>query len=1742
MKKSLKKSISLLLVLIMLLTTFIISPFSVSAAIATAVDIEGMTLGIWADPENVLNQNNITDYSSNSNKLAILGGVQPHAIDGGSSSSGGIGGIIGGIIGGGGSGSSASKYYLFLPSTADLSALKFWFAGSVSINGTQIISGVPTDVFADINAGGVSKDSTFIINNKSYSVTVIKSGEVGTIYIDTASGSLKTITADKNNFETGTIMVVRPDGKVDYCGEMTKMSGRGNGTWSSTGTKNPYNVKLAVSTSLLGMGNAKKWCLLANAGDSSLVKNQLTYDFAKYIGVKYQPVCKPVDLYVNQQYLGAYNLAEKVEIKSNRINVNDAYENLQIANGTVDPTTGAIIPSTLTGTSVYTYNPYSTGTATHNRTENAIGAKKYSSTLKNSTDITGGYLYELEISQRWVNENAGFCAYNRQGWVIKSADYATKEMVDYSYNLLFALGSAVYNNGVVPNKATTTTTSSNTNYRVSPAQNPAPAAQYQDKKWSDILDADSAVRYYWTQEFFKNMDSSTSSTYFYKDSDLVDSKLYAGPMWDMDNSIGYGLDDSRWGHKWTSTDDWYTKNARIYRYYYKDSQTTYTSDSQAPLNFYAALATNCSDFWKMAEKYWYAYIEPGVKIVTGNAVDSTGVLKSAADYINDVKKSATMNAVRFGTIYDADYHITNMTKWLSDRSQWIDGQITKSDISSVSISAINAQVYTGLPVKPVPTVTTFVSGEGNVTLQEGVDYTLSYENNVNTGTATVTVNGFGTYTGTASRTFNIIPANIAGYTLSVESNAYSDMELTANLTNTNGDFVENSVSYQWYRNGVEIAGANGKTYLTTSADTGSAVTVVATGDGSNITGSITSNPCNVIAGERPVGYTKTIASWDYDYSADSAALANADTSGDDYYYIATSGEKQDTSKLYASSNASSNSAINWSGTKDLYLNDSVTDQAPVLVPSITGWGVFPYFETAVSTLGFEDIKFSAKIGVTKKGPRNWKLQYSLDGVNYTDIQTAYTIVTNKTMELAFDNVSLADCTNQKVVYIRIAAANNLSFSGVNYVGTTGGSAAINNVKVTGSSLSVVTELTAPVFSEQSTLFSDDFVNITDTNGGADMYYSINGGSEMLYKGAFNPFDAKTAKTGDTVTITAYAKFTDIVSPVSTASYTFGGVNVANFNYSTYSTDVTNGAVQSTGGVYGQSGTMTACTDGKSQYVPLWNEKHTAFALAPDDGAEWSDKSGFTFEVSTAGYENVNFSCMAYSTGNGPRSVNLQYSTDGVNYYDVNTNVVLPANGVLEQAFLTVKLPSVCSNLAKLYIRIAVAEDMSPLGTPIYNQGTLTKGNLYINNVIIAGEDNGKFKMPYTNKSTDYFGSTGVIQYVSPDAKAMQYAVVDSTGNIVQSGTYQPTGIQLTTVDGFKNGTQEPYTVLISVVDDEDSSLVNARTYYYKGETVVKFNYNSTTKLFADYVSTDSLSVSNTSGANTGKLSMYIDAVNPALLSYTGGYGVKVERSATKPYAATKILDNPEGNAYWLVETSTAGYKNLTLNLEQISSNKGPRDWGIAYSLDGKTYKYVENSNARAISNDASTKPVETYGNLSLPAECNDQEKLFIKVFVNGGETVEGSELNDINLVKGNTGINAFEINGIPMVSTLSINTTVLEAPNALSGTIAFGGVGVYVDNELVAATDAAGNASIVLPNNKTYEVVIGGKGMVNRTITQPLYGDTVIDAPMLVFDVNEDGYVNAKDYAVLYKDSRYDSAMPFFENFINCKTTEFSYK
>ncbi len=81
--------------------------------------------------------------------------------------------------------------------------------------------------------------------------------------------------------------------------------------------------------------------------------------------------------------------------------------------------------------------------------------------------------------------------------------------------------------------------------------------------------------------------------------------------------------------------------------------------------------------------------------------------------------------------------------------------IKAADASKATVE-IASQAYTGKALTPAPTVT--LNGK---TLKQGTDYTVSYSNNTNAGTATATVTFKGNYSGTAKGTFKIASASVS---------------------------------------------------------------------------------------------------------------------------------------------------------------------------------------------------------------------------------------------------------------------------------------------------------------------------------------------------------------------------------------------------------------------------------------------------------------------------------------------------------------------------------------------------------------------------------------------------------------------------------------------------------------------------------------------------------------------------------------------------------------------------------------------------------------------------------------------------------------------------------------------------------------------------------------------------------------------------------------------------------------------
>lgn len=107
-----------------------------------------------------------------------------------------------------------------------------------------------------------------------------------------------------------------------------EIRGRGHSTWEWP--KKPYKIKLDDKASLLGMTEAKRWVLLADYADESLLRNTAAFEMARSMGsFAFVPHAIPVDVYLNGIYQGVYTLGEQLEVKSSRLAIDNNLANVE---------------------------------------------------------------------------------------------------------------------------------------------------------------------------------------------------------------------------------------------------------------------------------------------------------------------------------------------------------------------------------------------------------------------------------------------------------------------------------------------------------------------------------------------------------------------------------------------------------------------------------------------------------------------------------------------------------------------------------------------------------------------------------------------------------------------------------------------------------------------------------------------------------------------------------------------------------------------------------------------------------------------------------------------------------------------------------------------------------------------------------------------------------------------------------------------------------------------------------------------------------------------------------------------------------------------------------------------------------------------------------------------------------------------------------------------------------------------
>ncbi len=509
------------------------------------------------------------------------------------------------------------NYYLFIPSSINtlICRVSFVANGDITIDGEKVTN---NSIISLANKSQI----TVTCENKQYIVKIIEESSLASVFITTESGSLDAIHADKEYKEAGYIQVISEDGNtIQYDGDLEYIKGRGNSTWKME--KKPYNIKLDKKTDLFGMGKSKKWSLIANHSDTSLMRNSIIYSVSGQV-LDYTPKYTPVDLYINNDYMGSYILTTRIEADDNRVEI----ENLDDANEDANPDVDF---DELDRGGVYgTYSGLLQGT------------QKWIEIPNDPDDITGGYLMEMEIADRYPGEISGFVSDGGQPIIFKNPEYATESEVKYISSVYQDFEDAVMS---------------------------ADGYNADGKYYTELCDVETFQLFYAINEWASNMDFGLTSTYLYKPEN--DEKIYAGPVWDFDIAFGNN-GGNRYGCDYTNPEEFTVCFGRQYKNTIFKSQ-----DINAVPTLFNALCqkqdfvTGVKNVWdtklsavveytnEIFIPYYTAKIEGSAvaNAIRWNIYDTTDVetikvkFKTDVDYVNNYAKiRATFLTNNFGTV------------------------------------------------------------------------------------------------------------------------------------------------------------------------------------------------------------------------------------------------------------------------------------------------------------------------------------------------------------------------------------------------------------------------------------------------------------------------------------------------------------------------------------------------------------------------------------------------------------------------------------------------------------------------------------------------------------------------------------------------------------------------------------------------------------------------------------------------------------------------------------------------------------------------------------------------------------------------------------------------------------------------------------------------------------------------------------------------------------------------------------
>jgi len=213
-------------------------------------------------------------------------------------------------------GISGKEISVCVPYGTDVSNLVATFntnGDKVFVDDVEQISGVTVNNFSTPITYRITSKQNVV---QEYKVTIY-SFDLPAVYVTTPQ---QTPILSKDDWvKNGIMRIWKTDGVINDLGG-TSVKGRGNSTWSFP--KKPYAIKLDKKAEVLGMPKHKRWVLLANWIDRTLMRNHIAFTIAKNTeSLDWTPRGEFVELILNGKHLGNYYLCEQIKIDKNRVNI-----------------------------------------------------------------------------------------------------------------------------------------------------------------------------------------------------------------------------------------------------------------------------------------------------------------------------------------------------------------------------------------------------------------------------------------------------------------------------------------------------------------------------------------------------------------------------------------------------------------------------------------------------------------------------------------------------------------------------------------------------------------------------------------------------------------------------------------------------------------------------------------------------------------------------------------------------------------------------------------------------------------------------------------------------------------------------------------------------------------------------------------------------------------------------------------------------------------------------------------------------------------------------------------------------------------------------------------------------------------------------------------------------------------------------------------------------------------------------